>query len=431
MDSFTETTSEGWLSRIGGAIKGVIVGMILVLVSIAVLWWNEGRTVKSAKRINFAAENVISVSADSVDEANNGKLLHISGNAKSNDILKDTEFGVSENAIKLKRNVEMYQWVEEKESKSKKKLGGRKETKTTYKYNKKWKDSAVKSSAFKIKEGHVNPPMPYQGKEEVANDVNVGALKLSAALIAKLSATKNMKLKEIPESLKKKSKAILHDGQIYIPSTLQEKDAKGKPAAVTAPNPASPRVGDLRISFSICNPKDLSVVAGQENGVLSSFATKFGNFDMITVGINSVDVMINKAREGNSKTAWLIRIIGFVLMAVGFGLVFKPLSVVADVIPLIGDFVGMGTMILALILASSISLLTISLAWIFYRPLLGIPLLLCSIRWHCISDCKKKEKGIVHISELLPTQELLNMLMMCQTSIKCKLEYLLIEILKN
>jgi hypothetical protein len=53
----------------------------------------------------------------------------------------------------------------------------------------------------------------------------------------------------------------------------------------------------------------------------------------------------------------------------------KPLSVFADVIPLLGSVVGAGAGVIAFLLAAAGSLITISIAWIFYRPLLGIGLL--------------------------------------------------------
>ena len=63
-------------------------------------------------------------------------------------------------------------------------------------------------------------------------------------------------------------------------------------------------------------------------------------------------------------------------MFFGFSFIFKPLAVVADVLPLAGTIVGVGTGIFAFLLAAPLSLITISIAWIFYRPLIGIPLLL-------------------------------------------------------
>ncbi|MEI6494327.1 MAG: TMEM43 family protein, partial [Verrucomicrobiota bacterium] len=44
-----------------------------------------------------------------------------------------------------------------------------------------------------------------------------------------------------------------------------------------------------------------------------------------------------------------------------------------------GDIVGAGTGILAFAIALPLTLLTIAMAWLAYRPLIGIPLLLAAV----------------------------------------------------
>ena len=55
------------------------------------------------------------------------------------------------------------------------------------------------------------------------------------------------------------------------------------------------------------------------------------------------------------------------------------MSVLADVLPIAGDFVEMGTGLVSFCIAGACSLATISLAWLFYRPLIGVPLLVAGI----------------------------------------------------
>jgi hypothetical protein len=57
----------------------------------------------------------------------------------------------------------------------------------------------------------------------------------------------------------------------------------------------------------------------------------------------------------------------------------KPLSVLADVLPIAGSIVGVGVGIFAFVASLALSLITIAIAWIFYRPMLGIPLLVVGI----------------------------------------------------
>lgn len=63
----------------------------------------------------------------------------------------------------------------------------------------------------------------------------------------------------------------------------------------------------------------------------------------------------------------------------GLNLVFKPLSVVADVLPIAGTIVGAGTGLISFLVASLGSLVTIAIAWVVYRPLLGIVLIVIAV----------------------------------------------------
>src|SRR5688572_3055178 len=123
-DQFTVTTSQGWFSRIGGAIKGMLVGLILFVVAFPVLFWNEGRAVAREKALDEGSAAVVSVDAASVSPQNEGKLVHLSGKAQTGETLEDAQFGVRIGALRLLRKVSMHQWVEHEKSETRKKLGG-------------------------------------------------------------------------------------------------------------------------------------------------------------------------------------------------------------------------------------------------------------------------------------------------------------------
>ena len=46
-DSYTEVTSTSWFSRLGDSFKGIGTGFLLIIAATALLWWNEGRTVRT------------------------------------------------------------------------------------------------------------------------------------------------------------------------------------------------------------------------------------------------------------------------------------------------------------------------------------------------------------------------------------------------
>ncbi len=360
-DSFTEVTNESWFGRIGGAIKGVLVGLVLVAVAFGLLFWNEGRSVKRYKTLQEGSGAVVSVKSDKVDSGNEGKLIHVTGKADTDGTLADSVFGVSANALKLKRVVEMYQWKESSKSESKKKVGGGKKTVTTYTYSKDWSERAISSGSFKKPDGHQNPgSMPYESTETIAEDVTFGAFKLSSSLVSKINNFEALSVGQdmpLPEPLKDTVKP--NNGGFYIGAS-----------------PASPQVGDVRVKFEIVKPGDVSIVSRQMGDTFEPYQTKAGGtIELLEIGVFSADTMFKSAQKSNRVLTWILRFVGFLLMFIGLNMIFKPLSVIADVVPFIGSIVGVGTGIIAFLISLVFSLLTIAIAWIFYRPVLGVSLL--------------------------------------------------------
>lgn len=156
-DSFVETTSTSWLSRIGQSIVGVLLGLVFVIGSIILLFWNEGRAVQTERSLSEGSQVVVDVAPAPIDPGNEGKLIHVSGDAKATAPIIDRTFGVSTVALHLLRVAEMYQWEEDKHQETHKTLGGSEETVTTYTYKKVWSDRAIDSQAFRHPEGHANP----------------------------------------------------------------------------------------------------------------------------------------------------------------------------------------------------------------------------------------------------------------------------------
>jgi len=183
----TETTTESWSSRVGSSFKGIAGGLALVVASFALLFWNEGRTIKETKALKEGAQNVVSVDVAQIDSNNEGRLIHVSGKAKTTDVLNEDFFGVSLNALKLSRVVEAYQWEEQTETKTERASGGGEKKTTTYSYRKVWSSELIDSSNFK-ESGHDNPTgLPVENAEYYASDVSLGAFKLPERLVQRLA----------------------------------------------------------------------------------------------------------------------------------------------------------------------------------------------------------------------------------------------------
>ena len=363
-DTFTEVSSRSWFSRIGDSIKGIFFGFLLILGAIVLLWWNEGRAIRRIKTLREGLQAVIPVSADSMDSANAGKLVQMSGLATTTETLADYEFGVSANALKLERDAEMYQWVETEKTHTQKNLGGGTTTTKTYDYQQGWRSGRIDSNHFKHPEGHANPAIPYSPREFVAGKITVGAFTLSPELVAKINGHEALPVTST-DSLPAPLRATIQlvDGKIYIGS-----------------NSASPVLGDERVSFRVVKPVTVSLVAQQTGNTFKAYRSKVGgSVELLQVGEYSADQMFAHARENNRLLTWGLRLLGWLLMYFGFRLLFAPLEVLADFIPILGSIVGFGTGMLAFFLSAPLSLLVVAVAWIYYRPLFGLALIAVAV----------------------------------------------------
>lgn len=362
MDSFTEVSSQGWLSRLGGSIKGVLFGLVAVVVAFPLLFWNEGRAVKTAKGLEEGAGAVVSVPADAVTPTNEGKLVHVTGEATTQDTVRDPDLGVAAPGLALVRAVEMYQWVQDERTERRKKLGGGEERVTTYRYEQRWDDDWHDSSRFRERAGHDNPAMPLSSARFPAGKVTLGAFTLSGALI---------------EEIDRSEPLPVDPREVTAPAALASRGVQGSASGLYfGKTPSSPAVGDVRVSYQVVRPQPVSVIARQAGSSFAPYTTSVGTeVQMLEPGAVPAQAMFQHAQDANATLTWLLRAVGFVVMLVGFAMIFKPLSVVADVVPLVGSLVGLGTGLLAFGLALVGSSITIGVAWVFYRPLVGAPLL--------------------------------------------------------
>ncbi|MDX1631254.1 MAG: TMEM43 family protein [Thermoanaerobaculia bacterium] len=362
-DTYREVTTKSWGSRLKSSLGGVIFGLILFLVGILVLFKNEGRAVTTAKSLAEGAGQVVSVPSDRTDPEREGRLIHFTGLAETSDLLEDPVFGVRREALRLRREVEMYQWQEESHSETETKVGGGTETVTTYTYDKGWSDRHHDSSTFKKPAGHENPEMPYTDAAWTAADVSVGAFQLPEGFVERLSAYEPLHLEEGEEEGYPNGFRITEAGNFYRGAT-----------------PSSPEVGDLRITFEIVPEQNVSVVAQQVGNTVGPFPTEAGKpISMIRSGVASADAMFQAAERSNTVLTWVLRGVGLLLLFLAVRMILGPLAVLADVLPPIGALTRMGTSFVALLVALPVGLLVIAVAWVFYRPLLGITLVVLGV----------------------------------------------------
>ena len=368
--AYTETRNISWFERLKNSVLGIVTGFALIAFATWLLWWNEGDTFKTAGAIGEAELAVQDVPDISQRDPNlEGKLIHATGFANTDDILTDPIFGIQSKAIKLEREVEFYQYVENTHKETRKKLGGGEEEITTYTYEHKWYSSPVNSSSF-------HDPA-YRDRNFVlanvddntilAKNVSFGAYKLPDFLKRQIGGAAPINITDYNSD---SVKNIVHAPANYNASGNLI-HASGSVIYIGS-NPASPQIGDVRISFKETLPADITIIAQVIRDTFEPFTASNGySFSRLAMGTVGSAIMFENARSENNMMAWIFRAIGAVCVMFGLGMIMKPLSVIFDIIPFLGDIVGAGTGLIAFVLGLAWSLIVIAIAWLRYRPLIA------------------------------------------------------------
>ena len=433
--AYQEVTTTGYGTRVGNSFKAIGSGFLMFVIGTALLWWNEGRAVKTEKMLDEAGNAYVEMENPNKKDASlDGELICGSAMATTEDSLSDAQFGIGAKAIALRRSVEYYQWVEHEQTKREDKLGGKEVTTTTYTYSKQWVSSPVQSSQF-------HDPA-YQNKntvfttiddaEQYAENVSFGAYKLPETLIHRISSREAMDLAiaeallkqfdkstqaayerfyGVQKSIQQASQPVQQPAQqsaipdsirALLPDSVKAKldslqavsDSINKQMA-NAENkkdlayihqagnvlyfgrvPGAPEVGDVRVTFEKVVPAKVTVMAVVDGDTFKPYKAKNGKrFQTLVMGKKSGDEIIDAEKEANNMILWALRIIGIMIVIGGLKGIFGFLETILKVVPFVANIFGWGVGIVCTVIGIVWSLIVIALAWLFYRPLLGIGLL--------------------------------------------------------
>ena len=157
-DSVSVTSHHSYGSRVGNSLKSILLWIILVIASIALLFWNEKNYVETRAALKEWAEIVQEANVGQIDSGLEWKEVHVSWETASNaEALKDGTFWIETDNLKLKRTVEMFQWYEEEHEDCHDNYWWSEDCTTTYTYKTKWSDDAISSSSFYQSSDHQNP----------------------------------------------------------------------------------------------------------------------------------------------------------------------------------------------------------------------------------------------------------------------------------
>ncbi len=361
-DQYTHKTKKSYFSKIGHAFQNTIAGFLLFFIAIALIFINENNAIKRIKTLNLGEKEAFSTNPSLIKSELDGKLIHISGLATTREILTDQEFRVADSGIKLKRNVEMYQWMEKQEKEEENKVGGETEVTTTYSYYKGWNKNIVNSNNFKHPSEHQNPDtLPYKSKEYEAELVKIGEYILDQTLINKINKYEPLNLTEATDSTKMRriDKPIrYYENQLYI-----------------GQDPTQPTIGDIRINYEIVKPTTITVIAKQNNDKLTTYQTKKSTIGLVSYGNKSIAEMFQIVENSNRLNTWILRIVSIIFIILSLNMISQPLKAIGNIIPIFSSIINYITKTASFILGIIIALIIIALTWITVRPLISLSLL--------------------------------------------------------
>ena len=448
--AYQETTTTGYGTRLKNSLGGIGTGFLLFVAGTALLWWNEGRAVKTDKMLNEAEGVTVEMEdVSKIDPEFEGKLVHATAFANTTDSLSDPNFNVGATAIGIQRKVEYFQWVEHASSQSKDKFGGKEETVTTYTYSKEWTSRPQSSETFHDPAYQNKNYSLFQSEnfDKSAENVRFGAYKLNSYQIGAISNTQPLDLNIDQKQLETWNKEcerifVRNTGQRAIGDIVSErvkqavsnatktttttndslkKDSVQQDTIVAAPNkkdldyvhmngnvlyfgesPSSPQVGDVRITFTKTMPANVSIIAKVAGETFTQFKAKNGKtFQALSMGNKTAAEMYESGHASNNMWLWILRILGVLMICGGLKGIFGILITVLKVIPFVANIVGWGVNLVCNVVGIAWSLIVIAIAWIFYRPLLAIALLAIAgfLIWVFAFKGKDKLKEMAHRNE--------------------------------
>lgn len=423
--AYQEVTTTGYGTRVGNSFRGIGMGFLLFIGATALLWWNEGRAVKTDKMLNEAQKVCVDMENPSkIDPALDGEVVCATAMATTEDSLTDQQFALGAKAISLVRKVEYFQWVEHATSKSEDKFGGKEVTTTTYTYSKEWVDRPIDSGQFHdpAYQGKNRVVATYDSQVQWAENVSFGAYKLNESQIHSISSYEPVVLNIDNNSLVDINKSVAavygKDSKKQAPAAEQAPAAANDSTAVVVPDSvpqenkvdlefvhqagnvlflgqtaAAPEVGDVRITFEKVVPAKITIISQVTGNTFKPYKAKNGKkFQTLRMGKYDSDEIFDSEHEANHMFTWVFRLVGALLVIMGLKMMFGILETLLKVVPFLSSIMGWGIGVVCTVVGIVWSLIIIALAWLFYRPLIGVTLLVLAAFIIWVFAFKGKDK---------------------------------------
>jgi len=255
--------SESWSVRLEDAMVIFLMGCVLVIFGIHILWWSEHRNAIQEGLLSCGQSQCLTVTAKSVDTGRRNSLVHIQGAPMTAaGRIWDAQFDVQfeSGCVLLRSEVQAFQHIQHEQIKTIERLGGGKETITTYEYTHEWSTRWHDSSRYpdpKYQNRNQKPAALQLGQHSrVCSRVEYGdSFLLTAALLKQCVDFKSATDRLGPAVLVEGTKVQFRKGQdgwFYFREDVEDWQGEGEP-----------KVGDCRVHFDYVPDGPASVMALQ------------------------------------------------------------------------------------------------------------------------------------------------------------------------
>ena len=265
--------------------------------------------------------------------------------------------------LRLRREVQMYQWAEEESSEEREKLGGGKETTKTYKYKRQWASGFNDSSKFELQRDHENPRAECSDLTVEPRWVRVGAFDVGPAALRSLLGCCEGPL---PPAAAAAAAAAVWDRE-RVPHAHIERGNDGW--YYLGGFRRLPSVGDTRVRFhGIRLPLAAPVtVLGVQRGTRLT-ALPAGSVGVLAAtGAKTAGELVADASTQGYALKWLGRVFGAAVVYTGIRSVLDPAVQGVNIIPFLSNFVGFGAGAIALEGTALMSFASITFGWLYAR----------------------------------------------------------------
>lgn len=348
----TKRTSYG--SRILNSFVGVLVGIALIIGMSILLFVNEGRF--NLAELASEAQEITAPNATLDNE-----LIWYKGNLTGEDLMVYDAVIKNANYIRLTSSVDVYAWIETSRTETRDNFGGSQEQVTIYEYHLGWTSNPQAPSTFEDPDFRDKPAILSTELEAFKVDkfnttVKAGEFSVDTSILS-IDEVSNL-----PLTAATLNEDVLNDDIINTGTHIYYK-------SIGSNGPATPEFGDIRVQYSYTPAIIEGVLVGKAQGdSIVRFTNEDGSVYRFFMA-SSLEEVVSILDSEHKTTTWLLRLIGTLLMCIGFSLLTGPFSTLLMVVPMLGKASKFLLGIVSFLIGFVYSVLIIVLSAIIHNPI--------------------------------------------------------------